>query len=325
MRRSPSSRTLAVFAALALASCGSDSATGPEGPVDDRPIVTAPALSNVPEIPVPAAPGGDVAPASGIHTTIVRLDDGFDFNPVVMRAHAAWRVGEGPSSGPWNYRDLGDRWSHLWPSSLRTPSGMAVFPPPDPIAARMLLIDDGVPVQAAQLTWVRGVPLFSQRLVMNARPFDTDVYLMRERQWELDSFDGGAFHLIASNQRVTLTESRTEGSSRTEITSFGTTFTAGGGIDIAGLSANIEKTLTETFSTSVTVTEERTRQVSIDVAGEPGMLIDLRLWRLIDTYSLVDEHGNALTDPNYVFNHSDGSMSWRTVAGTYPVQAKFRQ
>ena len=325
MTATRSRRTLAVLAVRALAACASDSATGPDDPGSDTPVVIAPALGDVPSIPVPTAPGGDVSPASGIHTTIVRVGSDFDFNPVVLRAHAAWRVGERSFSGPWTYRDLGDRWSHLWPSSLRTASGMQVFPPPDPIAARMLLIDGGVRVQTPQFTWVRGLPVLSQQLVMNARPFDTDVYLMRERQWELDSFDGGAFHLIASNQRVTLTESRTVGSSRTEITSFGTTFTAGGGIDIAGLSANIERTLTQTFSTSVTVTEERTREVSIDVAGEPGVLIDLRLWRLIDTYSLVDEHGNALTHPDYVFNHSDGSMEWRTVAGTYPVQVKFRQ
>ena len=79
------------------------------------------------------------------------------------------------------------------------------------------------------------------------------------------------------------------------------------------------------FSTSVTVTVERTRQVTIDVSGEPGMLIDLRVWRLIDTYTLTDAQGSALTHPAFVFNHTDGSMSWRTVAGTYPVQAKFRQ
>jgi hypothetical protein len=152
-----------------------------------------------------------------------------------------------------------------------------------------------------------------------------DVYVKRQRQWELDSFDGGTFHLIAPNQNVSLGDSRTEGSSQTEITTFGTTFSSGGGLDILGLSANIEKTLTQTFSTSVTVTVERTRQVTIDVAGEPGVLIDLRVWRLIDTYMLTDAQGNLLTHPAYVFNHSDGSMSWRTVAGTYPVQAKFRQ
>jgi hypothetical protein len=325
MNRPHSSSMLAALAALTLTACTSDSATGPDEPGDGEPIVSAPALTNVPPIPIPDAPGSDVPAESAIHTTIARLDGNLDFNPTILRAFASWRVGESRFGGPWAHTGLGDRWSHQWASSLRTGSGLPAIPPPNPLSERILLLDGGVPVQSPRRTWVNGVLSYSQQLVMDARTFDGEVYVMRERQWELDSFDGGAFHLIASNQRVTLTESRTEGSSQTEIRTFGTTFTKGGGIDIAGLSANIEQTLTQTFSTSVTVTEQRTRQVSIDVAGEPGMLIDLRLWRLIDTYTLTDVHGNPLTHQHYVFDHSDGSMSWRTVAGTYPVQVKFRQ
>lgn len=320
----PRSRTvLVLFIALALPSC-SDSATSPGDDPGSGPVVSAPALENVPPLPIPATPGGDVSAASAVHTTIAQLDGDFDFNPVVSRVFASWKVGERNFSGPWTYRDLGNKWNDQLTGS-RTASGMPAGTPPIPLNERILLIDGGSPVQSPQRSWQGGLPVYMQQLVMSAPTFDGEVYVKRQRQWELDSFDGGAFHLIAPNQRVTLTEARTEGSSQTEITTFGTTVTAGGGIDIAGLSANIERTLTRTFSTSVTVTAQRSRQVSIDVGGEAGMLIDLRLWRLIDTYTLTDAQGNPLTHPAYVFEHSDGSMSWRTVAGTYPVQVKFRQ
>lgn len=320
---------LATLAALVLASCTADSPTGPdEDPVPDAPVVVAPALDNVPDVPIPATPGGDVSTASAIHTTIARLEGDFNFNPVVVRTRASWRVSERRTpTATWTHVGLGSQWSHQ--VTGETASGIPVFPPPDPLGTRILLIAGGSPVQPPPRVYetVAGPALlpYLQRLQMNAPTFDGEVYVKRERQWELDSFDGGAFHLIASNQRVTLTEARTEGSSTTEITSFGTTVSAGGGLDILGLSGNIEKTLSRTFSTSVTVTEERTRQVSIDVAGEPGVLIDLRLWRLIDTYTLTDAQGDPLTHLAYVFDDSDGSMTWRTVAGTYPVQVKFPQ
>lgn len=324
MNHPRSSTALAALAALAVASC-SDSVAGPnDQPTPSGPVVSAPALDNVPPIPIPASPGGDVSAVSAIHTTIAKLEGDFDFNPVVLRAFASWRVGERNFNGPWTYRDLGNKWSDQLAGS-RTASGLPAATPPNPLDARMLLIDGGSPIQSPQLIYQDGAPAYMQQLVMDAPTFDGDVYVKRQRQWELDSFDGGTFHLIAPNQNVSLGDSRTEGSSQTEITTFGTTFSSGGGLDILGLSANIEKTLTQTFSTSVTVTVERTRQVTIDVAGEPGVLIDLRVWRLIDTYMLTDAQGNLLTHPAYVFNHSDGSMSWRTVAGTYPVQAKFRQ
>lgn len=324
MHRSRSSIALAAWAALAAAGC-SDSVAGPnDQPDPGGPVVSAPTLDNVPPVPIPASPGADVSATSAIHTTIARLDGAFDFNPVVLRAFGSWRVGERILNGPWTYRALGDKWSDELGGS-KTASGLPAGTPPKPLNERMLLIDEGSPVQAPRLVYLDGAPAYMQQLVMDAAAFDVPVFVKRQRQWELDSFDGGTFHLIAPNQRVSLGELRKEGSSQTEITTFGTTITSGGGLDIQGLSVNIEKTLTRTFSTSVTVTVERTRQVTIDVSGEPGMLIDLRVWRLIDTYTLTDAQGNPLTHPAFVFNHTDGSMTWRTVAGTYPVQAKFRQ
>jgi hypothetical protein len=320
MRRRRPIATLACLVVLSSAAC-SDSGTGPvDGRSPNGPVVTAPLLDQVPSIPIPSSPGADVPDTSETHVTISRLEGRFDFNPVVLRAYASWRVHD--HSGD---RSLGQRWSHQWSTSLRTAGGLMVFPPPDPLNERMLLVDSGAVAQAPRRSWVQGPIVIQQRLEMSARPFDVAVYVKRERQWELESFAGGSFHLIAPNQTVTLTEEVTEGSSRSQITTFGTTVTAGLGANIAGISAGIERTLSRTFSTSVTVFEERTRQVAITIAGEPGQLIDVRLWRLIDTYSLTDAEGNPITHHQYVFDYANGAMTWRTVAGTYPVQAKFRQ
>lgn len=333
---------------LNLVACG-ESATAPQDLPPAAPEVIAPALVDTPSVPVPSSPGGEVPLASDTLTTIVRLDGDYDFNPIVTRAFAFWRLRETLNGGgSWTSVAVGNEWSHQL-TSLESPFGLPSPPPPDPLTdpdsgdpLRLLLVDGGVPVEATSVCLpltgcgvtspnnrtfeTRITSLLWHELVMNPLTFATDVYVKRERRWELESFPGaGVFQLVPSNGSISLADSYTQGSSETRIETFGRTLTAETGIDLQGLSAKLQTTLSRTFSTAVTVTVERSQEITISVTGEAGKLIDVRVWRLVDTYTLTGADGAPLSDPGYVFDSADRSMSWSTVVGTYPVQVKFGQ
>lgn len=60
--------------------------------------------------------------------------------------------------------------------------------------------------------------------------------------------------------------------------------------------------LSETFSESVTVTEEESTEVTCEISGIEGKTIIFSVWQSVERYSFVDENGEPYTDPNYTFS-----------------------
>ena len=73
------------------------------------------------------------------------------------------------------------------------------------------------------------------------------------------------------------------------------------GVDFGVLSATVSGTLSEVFSSSVTVSESRTETFSEGVTGKPGKVLQFIVWELVETYRFCDAEGNPVISENYVF------------------------
>jgi Insecticidal Crystal Toxin, P42 len=128
-------------------------------------------------------------------------------------------------------------------------------------------------------------------------------YLHRERFWVATPWESGAFvERTTGNETITLTSTYTAGCAKTETESFAWSLGASLGLEYSGLKASVEGSITKTFETSFTVTEQEERSISKTLQGEANMRTCFVLWVLVEQYSFVDQNGNPMTDPNYEFD-----------------------
>jgi hypothetical protein len=127
--------------------------------------------------------------------------------------------------------------------------------------------------------------------------------LRRDRFWVRRPLEGGVgnFLLLTGNTQGEIATSYTSGTSTTETETFGRSVTASAGLSFGGLSAGIEVTLSQSFSTSVTVSEESSVSFTKTVSGENGKIVHFQVWELVERYTITDSKGEPFTDPNYLF------------------------
>lgn len=297
-RRTSWPLVLLAIAALGLTAC-SDSPTDPggDGSGPDN-------FVDVPPIPEPATPGGDVPSRSEERSRVEALDG--NFRAVVADAFGDW-TGE---------RRCGTSTTQLepqtdWASAVPTGS-------PFDILARTVegrtfdLIDAAggelaVEISRTQLSSCSGVPFtpYGQQVTLfQSRVFAADVHIRRDRHWELKPLEGNAgdYLLVYPNTQGQISTSYQSGSERTRTEEFGRSVTAEAGLSFGPLSASVSATLSETFSSSVTVSESTTETFTKTVTGKEGAIVQFMVWELVENYSFVDADGMPLTDENFQLN-----------------------
>ncbi len=278
--------TILCAIALLMVTVGCEDSVMAPVPVDDG------NGNNNHNFPVPSGPYEDV-PGSTDMEVLIRPHTG-TFKPEIADAYgpfqAHWRV----NYGSWQLINTGTDWTSKldWP----VPAG------------HVLLKEHGAMSPAQKLVREFGPGVDRKRLTLTVATFPADVYVKRERQWVLQSLEGGAgdFLVLPENTEATFKTTVMTGSSVTETETFGETLTVSGGLSIEGLSAEVEKEMSRTFSTAVTHSTMHGSEFSQTVRGEAGKLVRYQLWSRVDTYTFCDADGNALTHPNIRF----GNMSW---------------
>ena len=250
-------------------------------------------FQDVPAIPTPASPGGSVPATSDVHTTVRRLDG--PFRAFVARARGTWIVDQRftfPTTTQWLRIVKRAGWSDEDYGAL-VPLGNPV--------GHMLMADHGRPVASVGGEFTRTNGIFEVRYTFSGEGLGAPVYIRRDRQWELKTLEGGAgdFLLLEGNAQGTLSTSYTRGSSETNTREFGQSLTVSAGVGIGPLSASVEGTLSQTFSTSVTVEKSQTETFEKTVTGEPGKIIQFQVWELVDRYSFCDASGDPLEHADY--------------------------
>lgn len=158
--------------------------------------------------------------------------------------------------------------------------------------------------------------------ITDSRRISNPVYLKRERYWERVPVDGDAA-MFASVDPGTTFEVDTEyttGISIAESTTYATTlsteigFTGGGGPVPAAIESKVSESVTFSWGTERTMTEEYSVSVSESVVGRDGYERIFMIWELVEKYSVVDADGNPYTDPSFTFDLSDAVSEVRGVA-----------
>lgn len=139
-------------------------------------------------------------------------------------------------------------------------------------------------------------------------------YIKRERFWVAVPWGTGALvERTTGDESITLTTKYTTGCSRTQTESFAYSLGASVGAEYKGIKAQVEGSITKTFGSSFTVTEEEERSVSKTLNGEAGKRTCFVMWVLMEQYCFVDREGNPYEDPNYEFDpgfYDDGGDCW---------------
>lgn len=127
-------------------------------------------------------------------------------------------------------------------------------------------------------------------------------YIKRTATWQAVPIDGSVTEVVSTGATTqTFTSEITIGSSETSVTSFAETITVSGtaGVDIKFIQAagTIEKEVGDSFSNSITISEEVT--LTEEITYPPGGVF--RRWGLEETYEFVNEDGSPFADPAYEF------------------------
>jgi hypothetical protein len=321
------SRQVFIIAALGIASmlwagCGNDSPTAPNS--DDAQI------SDTPPIPRPTTPGGGTPARSETFTTI--SNDALDrFAPrlIDLRAVDAALYGRNRSDCAFEllkeYTAIDA--SDLNGSYVGTVLACSAIPISGTFQVNLDLL--GVPGRFVLLdgdgwrdsivdTAVATSPgnfSASAQLTVELPPSPPEApHLRRDRYWELRPIEGqiGDFLLLRGPVSGEVTTSYTAGVSRTDSQTFGASITAEVGLAIGALNASVSTTLSQEFSTSVTVNEESTESFSKSVRGQEGKIVQFMVWELVEVYSISDAEGNPYEPDGFVF--SDDRMVRRGAA-----------
>ena len=296
----------AMLIALGAMGCG-DSPVDPPAPGGGD---TGPGFADVPDIPVPATPGGDVPARSDIHTT-VKLYTG-KFAPTISNAYGRWDIDRVQHIGI-GIPDVrtpilhGDAWS----SSVTDPFAELII---EEHMSRLLLQDGNGERQPHDISGTEGPSIYETELRFQGEAADKPVYIRRDRHWELKPLEGGAGNYLLLDGPVTgeVSSSYTKGTSTTQTREFGRSVTASVSAGLGALSASVSGTLSETFSTSVTVSESKTETFTKTVFGQSGKIVQFMVWELVEKYTFCDEDGAPYAAPHYVIPTT--SMTRRATA-----------
>lgn len=297
-RRNPIIPGFASRAALGLlvlcVGC-SGSATGPGGGDTDH------GYTDVPDIPTPTSPGGDV-PAASETVTRVELLTG-TYNPLVVDSYGTWR----------HYRICSgqvtaDQQTVDWAS--RAGSAGRFTPVSSRFRNRRLVLrqtDGTTPVMQQTVNQhpdCGGFPLPGDldRYTFQGHALSVPVHVRRDRRWELKPLEGGAgdYLLVYPNTSGEVATSYTSGTERSQTEEFGKSLSATVGAEFRVLSASVSGTLSQTFSSSVNISESTTETFTKSVTGKDDKVIQFMVWELVEDYRFTDAEGNALEDPNFV-------------------------
>ena len=154
-------------------------------------------------------------------------------------------------------------------------------------------------------TWLGCISYVHVTVAYNGtgQPIQKAPYIRRDRFWVATPWEGGA--LVArttGDATITVGSIYTSGCSRTETESFAWTLGATVGGEYEGLKAEINGSITKTFETAFTVSEQEEKSISKTLQGEPNKRTCFVLWVLVEQYSFVDKDGKPFTDPNYEFD-----------------------
>ncbi|MDC6352373.1 hypothetical protein PP178_12490 [Zeaxanthinibacter sp. PT1] len=158
------------------------------------------------------------------------------------------------------------------------------------------------------------------------RKLTNPVFLKKEVFWQRE----GAFEYYVNDEESEFTRmfSRTfkSGYTKKQGESFAITtkksLEVGAEYEGVSIKGGIEETLTNTFSTEITVSEEETitQSWTVSIAGKSEVIFEV--WNLIEQYSFVLEDGSPYTDPNYTFDEL-GILESRATVGTAMVSTSF--
>lgn len=292
-----------------------------------------------PVIPQPSAPYEDTAPTSDTLTVIHPLTT--NYRPNVVRALCSWSGNsiywthsyagfcDQTYSDPIMLINLADCWSNAiapldysgcsFPGYC-CPSGPIDISRAEPYGRVLLLEDGGIvdPVEWASIheaIWTGSyhfcpesfcgfaVHWIELNLRGQLRPIEEPVYLRRDRYWQRVwiADENSYFKVLIGDTEYDLTVSYTSGTSTTETETFGRSVTTSGGLDFGFLKASVEVTISQSFSTSVTLSEETTVGETYKVFGEDGKYVQFQVWEGVEIFTITDAEGNPYTDLNYVF------------------------
>lgn len=258
---------------------------------------------DVPDIPEPATPGGDVPATSATMTRVEKLNT--TFRPKVFNAYGVWQ-GVKDCLGDVQPLIPAAAWSreieYLPPQDYRFLVGMVQ-------TRNLVFLDaDGAP-RTLTYEGVHGSaycgpnPIGSVTASFTGAPLEVPVFVRRDRHWELQPLEGEAadYLLIYPQTAGEVSTSYSSGTTRTETEEFGRSVTAEIGLDFGVLSGTVAGTLSEIFSSSVSVSESSTETFTKSVTGKTGKIIQFMVWELVETYSFCDAEGEPLISENYVF------------------------
>ena len=258
--------------------------------------------TDVPDLPTPASPGGDV-PAESDTVSRVALLTG-TFNPLVTDTYGAWLHIERCTG-----RVVADQRVVDWASRANASGNFS--PVTVQIRNRRLLLQrsDGsavAPERSATRTPDCGalpLPGDVDQYAFKGEALAAPVYVRRDRHWELKPLEGnvGGYLLVFPNTSGEVATSYTSGTERSQTEEFGRSLTATVGASYGVLSATVSGTLSQTFSSSVSVNESTTETFTKSVTGKDGKIIQFMVWELVEDYRFTDAEGNPLDDANFVF------------------------
>jgi hypothetical protein len=287
-----------------LAGCGSDGPTAPDpggGTQSDTPV-----------IPKPSSPGGSVPARSNV-ATLIGANPLEQFAPRLVdieRVNVAVQARKAESCD-WVTIDtaLGISLSSFqgtqsFAGSLCGTFGLATFfwnrqelHPVANVHARITgswqpgfvfpertLVHSGFPVGTLQVRLA---------VVPETVPTGEGPYLRRDRYWVQKPVEGqvGNFLLLSGPVAGEVSTTYTAGVSQTETQSFGASITGTVGLSYGVLSASVSATLSEEFSTAVTISSEKSETFTKSVQGEEGKIVQFMVWELVEEYSLSDASG----------------------------------
>lgn len=275
----------------ALAACDG----GPTGPGGGSGTGSDPLPAGAPTLPVPAGPLADVPGTSDTLTVITAVTA--DFFPRVNRARGDWNVEVCLPFQPCFSDDPTDTWSDELPPTGGIPVAL------QPVIGRILLVEEGIPEAPTQAAFssVLGFMTLTIEHDFQGPALAGTVHLRRDRYWERQALSSGVgeYLLLSGDTEATLETTYSSGTSTTQTEEFGQSLTAEVGLGIGPLSASLSGTLSETFSTSVEVREDRSESFSRTVRGSPGAQTRFMVWILTERYTFTDEDGVPFTDPAY--------------------------
>jgi hypothetical protein len=289
----------AMLIAIGAMGCG-DSPVNPPAPGGGT--NPGPGFTDVPDIPTPKTPGGDV-PATSETLTVLKRHTSL-YNPSVTNAYGSWYIDRVQLFGPGfpemrtNVMD-----SDAWGSQV-TDLYAKLFIQEE--MSRIILQDENGNVGGPRISGDYGVSVLSRALLsevdFRGSAVEKAVYIRRDRHWELKPLEGGAGNYLLLDGPVSgeVSSSYTKGVSNTQTEEFGRSVTASAGLSLGVLSLSVSGTLSETFSSSVTVSESKTETFTKTVTGASGKIVQFMVWELIEKYSFCDEDGNLYSDPHYV-------------------------